>query len=187
MKALSVEAVKNWLRASSLLGAQGQVDLKGFLGSAYMKLPDETGRKTNLAKVLADSFRSTKDGLLWINEYGIWPSSENRLIFYALRRVIGEEHPLEDAPGHVFGAEDTELLSAMLAVVLYFSWGALLARGDLGLIARISHDDYVDFYGSADALEGIGRILTAQRYVGPNEWQGTIRPSDPVKAIRKAR
>jgi hypothetical protein len=75
----------------------------------------------------------------------------------------------------------------MLAVVFYFSWGALLARGDLALIARISHDDYVDFYGRADALEGIGRILTAQRYVGPNEWQATIGPSDPAQEIRRAR
>jgi len=187
MKTLSVEAVENWFRASSLLGAQGQVDLSGFVGRAYMKLPSETGRKTNLAKLLAGSFQATKHGLLWINEYGIWPSSENRLIFYALRRLIGEEHPLEETPGHVFGAEDTDLLGAMLAVVLYFSWGALLARGDLGLIARISHDDYVDFYGSADALEGIGRILTAQGYVGPNEWQRSSGPSDPFKELRKGR
>jgi len=174
MKALNVEAVQNWLRASSLLGTEGQVDLKGFLGPVCVKLPDETGRKTNLARVLVDSFGRTKDGLLWINEYGIWPSSENRLIFYALRRLIGEERPLEDAPGHVFRAEDADLLSALLAVAFYFSWGALLVRGDLGLIARISHDDHVDFYGTADALEGIGKILTAQRYVGPNEWQETI-------------
>jgi hypothetical protein len=174
MKTLNVEAVKNWLRASSLLSTEGQVDLKSFLGPVYVKLPGEAGRKTNLARVLADSFGSTKDGLLWINEYGIWPSSENRLVFYALRRLLGEERPLEEAPGHVFGAEDMELLSALLAVVFYFSWGALLVRGDLGLIARISHDDYVDFYGSADTLEGIGKILTAQRYVGPNEWQGAL-------------
>jgi hypothetical protein len=174
MKTLNVEAVKNWLRVLSLLGTEGEVDLKGFLGPVYVKLPDETGKKTNLARVLVDSFGSAKEGLLWINEYGIWPSSENRLIFYALRRLIGEERPLEAAPGHVFRAEDKDLLSALLAVVFYFSWGALLVRGDMRLIARVSHDDSVDFYGAADALEEIGKILTEQGYVGPNEWQGTV-------------
>jgi hypothetical protein len=178
MRVLNVEAVRSWLAAASLLGGDGEVHFKGLLGPVCVKVPDETGRKTNLARLLADSFASTKDGLLWINEYGIWPSSENRLVFYALRRLIGEARPLEEAPGHVFAAEDKELLSALVGVVFYFSWGALLVRGDSRLVGRISHDDYVDFYGSAHELNRIEEALRSQRYVGSGESPNGNRQQD---------
>ncbi len=61
----------------------------------------------------------------------------------------------------------------MVAVVLFFSWGALLVRGDSELSAQISHDECVDFRGSAEALNGLGQILIAQKYVDLSEWRRT--------------
>ncbi len=122
------------------------------------------------AKTLSETFRSANDGLLWINEFGIWPSSEYRLIFDALRQSFNESRPLQAAPGHVFSAADMDILGAMLAVALYFSWGALLVRGDIELIARISHDDFVDFYGTTKALSIVGKLFVAQKYVSDEGW-----------------
>lgn len=172
MRILSVEDVHRWLRTASLLDSDDRLDLGNEQGPIRVWIPDATGRKTNLARLLARVFESKGEGLLWINEFGIWPSSEYRLIFYALRQLVGESRPLDVAPGHIFGTADMETLGAIAAVALYFSWGALLVRGDTELIARISHDDFVDFFGTEAAIAAAGRLLIAQKYMTDDEWTG---------------
>ncbi len=163
MKVLSLDSVHEWLRTACLLDAQQELLLTQFQKPIRLILPQDAGRKTNLGRVLAASVVSKSEGLLWIDEFGIWPSSENWVIFDGLRSLVGEKRPLYEAPGHLFTAEDEQLLSAMLATILYFSWGAVVVRNSLDLVIRISHDECVDFYGSADTLGAVQSVLRRQR------------------------
>jgi hypothetical protein len=165
MRFLDVASIHGWLEQSALIDAAGKVDLSALSGPIDFAIPSDTGRKTYLANVIADQFRSDGDGLLWIDEIGIWPTCENWTIYRAIRSLAGDSRDLHEAPGHEFGRQDIDILDAMIAVTLYFSWGALLIRGDRKLIARISHDEYISVFGYEEALMNVEQHLTKRKYV----------------------
>ena len=154
MKTSDLNFVQNWLRARGLLNAQNALSLQSFGNPLRIATPRDSGRKTHLSRVIVALMAVDSEGLCWVDEFGIWPSSENRLIFTALRKLIGEQRPLAEAPGHFFSSADRELLEAILAVVLYFSWGAVVASANSDLVIRISHDEYICFYCKTDELRG---------------------------------
>jgi len=89
--------------------------------------------------------------LLWVREWGIWPSSEDWPRFYAARGVHGERQSLGDKPGHLFGPTDEQDLALFLRLILDQGWGGhlLAARGDR--IARrlwVSHDGWVELHST---------------------------------------
>jgi hypothetical protein len=69
-------------------------------------VPSDSGRKTALSRTIATIFRKDDEALLWINEVGIWPSSEDLFLFQGFRRCLGEDYPLVTKPGHVFSQGD---------------------------------------------------------------------------------
>ena len=89
-------------------------------------------------------------GLLWINEFGVWPSSENMELFNGYRGYLGERRSLLEAPGHVFGAGDLVALQCLTALSLYFSWDAFLVEGSQQLVCVLSHDEIMDIYVNDD-------------------------------------
>jgi len=86
--------------------------------------------------------------LLWIREWGIWPSAEDWPRFYTARGSRGERSSLEEKPGHVFeGSTDTSELALFLRMVLDQGWGAHLLAARQGRILRrlwISHDGWIE-------------------------------------------
>lgn len=81
--------------------------------------------------------------MLWINEWGIWPSSENMGLFDLLRHAVAEARPIWEASGHLFEEDENELLSSFLSVTLYFIWGAMLVEPALKRVWTISHDEWI--------------------------------------------
>jgi len=56
--------------------------------------------------------------LLWVTEWGIWPSSENWHLYYKLRQSYGDTRLLEEAPGHLFLNYETADLASILQVCM---------------------------------------------------------------------
>ncbi|MGO9650110.1 MAG: hypothetical protein ACLPOO_18915 [Terriglobales bacterium] len=128
--------------------------------TAYV-LPTDCGKKTGLARALANLVDPIPPALFWITGHGIWPSSENPDLFNGYRSSLGEHRSLPEAPGHVFEKNDLLALQTLIAMSLYFFWDAYLIEGSCALVFRLSHDEFVDVYTkSKDRLNAIEEVLT---------------------------
>lgn len=72
-------------------------------------------RSAPLARLIGTILGKDQPSLLWITEFGVWPSLENWDLFDSLRAVSGERRPLADAPGHNFGANEMNRLDFLSA------------------------------------------------------------------------
>src|SRR5262249_49955326 len=86
-------------------------------------IPKEFTRLTHFSNFLATSFVSFESCLLWVTEWGIWPSSENPHLFYRLRQTYSENRPLDEAPGHLFLKDEVPDLTSFISVGIICGWG----------------------------------------------------------------
>jgi hypothetical protein len=85
--------------------------------------------------------------LLWVTEWGVWPSSENWPAFYGARGTRGELGSLHYKPGHLFETDETDDLLLFLSIVLENGWDAHVLPGCAEkLLCRIwiSHDGWAE-------------------------------------------
>jgi hypothetical protein len=101
--------------------------------------------------------------LLWLTEWGIWPSSENWHLYYRLRHSYADQHLLNEAPGHLFLEHEAEDLASFLQVAILNGWGGYVLPAANYVNAFFSHDEYIDFFADneeslADVREAFGNI-----------------------------
>lgn len=157
MKVLHKKDGDHWLQS------HGWTDLssKGLKSKMPVKkgylIPPDSGRKTAIARSLSEIFANfSGDKLLWITDFGIWPSSENPALFDAYRRSFGETSALHETPYHLLSNDDIVHLECLLDIVLYFFWDAVLVDSKVNCALRVSNDECLDIYFSEQMLnEGI--------------------------------
>ncbi len=160
MKIIDENETIVWLAERGLMGPDRKLLISSFPNSASCKIPVDAGRKNGLSKLLASLYEDDEEALLWINEYGIWPSCEDWVLFDGFRRSLGEDSPLYEKPGHIFSKEDIQSLGSLLAMVFYFFWGAVLVSTTKDTIIRISHDEFIDiFVKDEDAFSELNEML----------------------------
>jgi hypothetical protein len=112
----------------------------------------------NMIKAIAPS----RGCLLWVTEYGIWPSSENLHLYYKLRSTYNDHQELRAAPGHFFLAHERDDLVTFVELVLRMGWGAyvlpILGKG----FAFIAHDGWLFLDGTAEAVEKLRTSVDTQ-------------------------
>jgi hypothetical protein len=140
------ERTANWLSIRGLLGSKGKLSLSGLKQIGYYPIPADSGRKTIISRTVASFFDTEDESLLWIDEYGIWKSCEDWILFDGFRQFLGEGSPLYEKPGHIFSRKDLDSVCSLLAMTLYFCWGAVIVKADKSLVIRISHDEILDIY-----------------------------------------
>jgi len=84
-----------------------------------------------------------RNSLLWVTEYGKWPSSENRHLYYRLRQSYADLRELHEAPGHEFVDEEAADLTSFLDLTIQFGWGAHLLSIPTTTYIYISHDESI--------------------------------------------
>lgn len=148
----------DWFLARGLVGLDGlrsQVtySLRSTFPSMATFYVTELGarKKTALAKMLAARFCESGGGMLWIVEWGVWPSCENFALFYGYRKSLDETRLLDDSPGHIFTASDKETVFSLLSVAFYFIWGGVLSDMSGDVVLRFSHDESIDVFAGGDA------------------------------------
>jgi hypothetical protein len=120
---------------------------------------------------LASYLQPFRECLLWVTEWGVWPSSENLHLFYRLRESYGERRHLHDAPGHSFLGHENADLATYIQVALQFGWGFYLVTSPSYQSAFVSHDEYVKFYtDDSDVAE------KARHCLDPNPDRSLSRP-----------
>jgi len=98
--------------------------------------------------------------LLWITEWGLWPSSENWHLYYKVRQTYSDPRLLHEAPGHLFLEHETEDLASFLQVAMLNGWGGyVLTQADY-VNAFFSHDEHIDFFAKHEAnLTDVREVL----------------------------
>ena len=128
--------------------------------------PSDAGARVALARTLWNSLGARSEGLVWVTEWGVWPSSEHMPLYTALRRAFGDKRPLIEAPGHLFQlGEDDNGLSFFLVAALFF-WDVYLLRAGGDSAAFLSHDEFC-IVVSHDASEGAEMEKRLASFVEP--------------------
>lgn len=107
------------------------------------------------------------DTLVWVNETGIWSSSENLPLYYRWRESLHCFSTLDSEPVHVFLAHEHNELISLLHMSLIFGWGVLAIAGDALSAFSFNHDSKLTVFCDDSARS--------------NELAGTLnlRPPSP--------
>lgn len=141
------EATRQWISGKGLLDANGSLSTSGLIDVGTFTIPADSGVKTALSRAITSSMYGMDDDcMLWIREYSIWPSSEDWTLFEGFRRSLGENSPLREKPGHLASRDDADRLRSLLAMVLYFVWGAVLIGAKSRVVVTVSHDEVMDVF-----------------------------------------
>jgi len=120
-----------------------------------VEYPKEPYRIFYLAHWLARSLTYRQPTLLWITEWGIWPSSENWHLYYKLRQTYTDHRLLHEAPGHLFLEHESEDLASFAQVAMLNGWGGYVLTHANYVNAFFSHDEYIDFFAKNTSLEEV--------------------------------
>jgi hypothetical protein len=105
-------------------------------------LPKDAQARVSLCRTLwsVSGDFVTGERLLWLDEWGVWPSGEHPALFTTWRAAFGETRSLMEAPGHLVEPhQDADGLS-VLVVASLFLWDCWMYL-ETGLIVMISHDE----------------------------------------------
>ena len=121
-------------------------DLMPDVNRERIQYPLETYRIFFLAHWIASELTYRRPVLIFITEWGIWPSSENWHLYYKLRQTYGNNRLLHEAPGHLFLEHEVEDLASFLQLSILNGWGGYVLTEANYVNAFFSHDEYIDFF-----------------------------------------
>jgi len=157
MRFYTKEDCETWLRGKD----RAKPDDVPGLNVERISYPPEPHRIFYFAHWIATSVTCRMPTLLWITEWGIWPSTENWHLYYRLRSTYGDRRLLHESPGHLFLEYEAEDLASFLQVSMLNGWGGYVLTHANYVNAFFSHDEYIDFFakpevGLADVREALG-------------------------------
>ena len=119
-----------------------QVDVAS-LDEQRFHLPEDSGARMALARMLWDSLASdAPEALVWVTEWGVWPSGEHLPLAAAVRRGYGETRSLHDAPGAIIGRNEADAGLSLVALATLFLWDCWLLLPGGPVACFLSHDEY---------------------------------------------
>src|ERR1700676_3036622 len=104
----TTEECEDWLRGRK----RRKPDAIPDTCTERVRYPPEPYRFFFVAHWIATSLTYRMPTLLWITEWGIWPSSENWHLYYRLPQIYGDQRLLHEAPGHLFLEHELEDLAS---------------------------------------------------------------------------
>ena len=124
--------------------------------------PREPQRIYWFAHWIASSLTYRLPTLLWITEWGIWPSIENLHLYYRFRQTYGDNRLIHEAPGHLLLGHEAEDLASFLQIAMLNGWGGFVLTEAAYVNAFFSHDEYIDFFAQIDEhLQDVRTVLAA--------------------------
>src|SRR5262245_55521871 len=94
--------------------------------SERIAYPQQPYRYFYFAQWISKSLTYRMPVLLWITEWGIWPSSENWHLYYRLRGTYGDNRLLHETPGHLFLEHESEDFASFLELAMLNGWGGYI-------------------------------------------------------------
>lgn len=163
MRFYNLQECEQWLRSAD----RKFPDAQSSSGTERLAYPTEPHGMFYNARWIAKSLIFDSDALLWITEWGIWPSSENWHLYYKLRQGYGDNNLLHESPGHLFLGHETEDLTSFLQLAMLNGWGGYLLTQANYVNLFFSHDEYIDFHGNGYDLGEIRSALGPKKQDTP--------------------
>jgi hypothetical protein len=109
---------------------------------------ERSGREPGLARVSVQKLGAWDESLLWITQVGVWPSSEDWPVYYAMRGRYGERRSIDVAPGHLFRTDEAGQLVEFLTAAMENGWDASVLSAHDGRVVptrvQVSHDEWIE-------------------------------------------
>jgi hypothetical protein len=120
--------------------------LNDLFSLIQLDYPIDSGRKIALARQVIDLDNRKHQLLIWIKEWGVWPSSEHMPLFSRFRQSFGEMRPLIEAPSHLIEVGEIDEAISLLSIALLFFWDCYVFPAHEGPVFFCSHDEWVGFF-----------------------------------------
>ena len=118
----------------------------------HVEYPTKPYQLLSLCEWPATNIMFREPVLVWVTEWGIWPSSENWHLYYRLRQTYADQRLLHEAPGHLFLGHESEDFATFLQIAMLNGWGGYVLTQADDVNMFFSHDEWVDFFGATGAL-----------------------------------
>ena len=104
--------------------------------------------------------RSSPEILLWVTEWGVWPSGECQPLAKAVRAGFGSTQLLADQRGHLVRESESDEGLAVLALSALLMWDCWVVRVSGCPVFAFSHDEYVAVFSRReDEVDSIVKKL----------------------------
>jgi hypothetical protein len=117
-------------------------------GCIRVFIEDDRARSFWIATELTSFLGAFATCLVWVTEYGVWPSSENRHLYYRLRSSYGDLRELHDAPGHHYYGHEIHDLITLIDLMIQFGWGGHVLASSSSLY--FSHEGWVRVFSQLE-------------------------------------
>lgn len=123
--------------------------------SVRLPLPETPGQLPWLCRFISECLKPRHECLLWVTDFGIFPSNENLHLYYRLRQSYGDSRLLREAPGHLFLDYEDADLASFLQLGIVNGWDMHLfpelAYGESDTArAVICHDEWISLHHRED-------------------------------------
>ena len=113
------------------------------LHSVDVYLPPSFTQLLWLARQVEAVLHPRDNCLLWMTDWGIFPSNENNHLYYRLRESYGDKRLLHEAPGHLCLDFEQPDVATLLHLCILFGWDVDAISGGGPGRAFVSHDEYI--------------------------------------------
>lgn len=142
-----------------------------------LNIENERHRAFFIARQVVGLFRDFQSALMWVTDYGIWPSSENQHLYYRLRRALEDSDTLRTAPGHLFVKSEQDDFVTFVHLALEFGWGINILTKPTYRWVHASHDGWLRImYAPGDE----GLVEEVRSWSVPFDV-GTTEPERPTR------
>ena len=144
MQFLTREACADWCAANGFDREPDRGNLQQTRNfDEKFAIPSDAGHRVALARLLWESVAtSAPHALVWVTEFGVWPSGEHRPLAESARSAWGAPGPLAAYPGQLVAlSEQDDGLSGLVLAIL-FLWDCWLLPAGGSKAALLSHDEF---------------------------------------------
>lgn len=139
MKFLTKKDAVKWCRENRINLDERELPIT-TKSSKNFTIPSDAGQRIALVASQFEHFRDETEILIWVTEWGVWPSSERLHIFDRFRISYGEKRLLIEIPAQVISKNEHEDGLSILTLAVLFLWDCYVLTKD-GKFIFYSHDE----------------------------------------------
>jgi len=144
MQYLTADESRAWAvrRGYPVNASNGRLSESEVRDPIRFDVPEDAGARVILARVLWEAAgQGASEVLVWVTDWGVWPSGEHPPLAEAARRGFGAERPMHETPGHLARSGDDDAALGVLCMAVLFLWDCWVLPADGRPAVFVSHDE----------------------------------------------
>ena len=104
-------------------------------------IPSDAGQRVAMTRNHFEPMRGSDEVLIWIEDWGVWPSGEHMPLFTRFREALGVREELIDKCGHLVGSDEFEDAISIALFSGLFLWDCYVLPSSGRDFLFYSHDE----------------------------------------------